>query len=66
MSTPEDTPQEVTTFPEGLGGGMAEILDTDPGDDNDDSVNDPPDLVKPSEDEAEDVDDHGDDDDEEA
>jgi hypothetical protein len=65
MSEPEVTSSTpVDTFPQG--GSMAEILDTDPGDDNDDSVNDPDDLVKPSEDEAEDVEDHGDDDDEEA
>lgn len=62
MSTPEG---QTVLFPTGLGSNIvAEILTEDPGDDNDDSVNDPPDLKKPSEDEAEDVEDHGDDDDE--
>ena len=51
-------------FPTGLGEApMAEILDTDPGDDNDDSVNDPDDLERPPEDDVEDVDPHDDDDD---
>lgn len=55
---------QLMLFPTGLGEApMAEILDTDPGDDNDDSVNDPDDLERPSEDDVEDVDPHDDDDD---
>jgi len=54
---------QLTIFPTIGETPMAEILDTDPGDDNDDSVNDPDDLERPSEDDVEDVDPHDDDDD---
>jgi len=49
--------EEVSEFPTGA------IIDSDPGDENDNTVNEPADAPIVSEDDLEDVDDHGDDED---